>query len=95
MVSNHLKIVVTLNSDVETQFRVKDTYYSASAQFNGMNFITLIFHDKKLFKRVKNLKKGSKVYVSGLLGNYYNKATKKTWCSLNVKYLKILPKEDK
>lgn len=95
MVKNHLKIIVNLNSEIETKFRLKDTYYSVSAQFSGMNFITLVFNDKKLFKRCISLKKGNKVYVSGELGNYYNKATKKTWCSLNVKFFKVINEEEK
>lgn len=95
MVKNHVKIIVNLNSDIETKFNLKDTYYSASGQFSGLNFITLIFSDKKLFKRCLLLKKGNKVYVTGELGNYFNRSSKKTWCSLNVKYLKILPKEER
>lgn len=95
MVNNHLKIVVNLNGELETKFRVENTYYSISAQFLGLNFITLLFNEKKLLKRCMILKKGDKVYVSGELGNYYNKKSKKTWCTLNVKYLKILPKEEK
>lgn len=90
MQTNHLKIIVTLNSEIETKFRINETYYSASGQFLGMNFITLIFNNKKFFKRCILLKKGNRIYVTGELGNYYNKATKKTWCSLNVKYFKIL-----
>ncbi|MCL8210998.1 hypothetical protein LT336_00750 [Spiroplasma sp. JKS002671] len=64
MVNNHLKIIVTLNSEIETKFRLKETYYSASAQFSGLNFITLLFNEKKLFKRCLLLKKGDRVYVT-------------------------------
>lgn len=93
MISNHLKIIVKINSEIEAKYRVKDTYYTASAQFQGMHFITLIFDKKKLYKRCISLQKGNKLYVSGELGNYYNPATKKTWCSVNVKYLKIIQEE--
>lgn len=93
MINNHLKIIVKLNSDIETKYRAKDTYYTISAQFQGMHFITLIFDNKKLFKRCISLKKGNKVYVSGELGNYFNPTTKKTWCHLYVKYFKILQEE--
>lgn len=64
MVNNHLKIVVNLNSEVESKFRLKETYYSVSGQFTGLNFITLLFNEKKLFKRCILLRKGDKVYVT-------------------------------
>lgn len=85
---NYTKLVLTINTEPKAIPREKDYFFTATGQWKGLNYITLVFDKKYLNKRAVLLKKGDVILVSGNLENLYNITKKKCFCTLDVKYFR-------
>ncbi|WP_339038752.1 hypothetical protein [Spiroplasma endosymbiont of Andrena trimmerana] len=58
------------------------------AQWNGLNYVTLIFNKPKLYNRCILLNKNDEILVTGQIFNTLNIPKNRAFCSINVKWFK-------
>jgi len=86
--ANYIKLILKINGGIEAKYRDKDLYYTARGQWNGLNYVTLIFNNPKLYKRCILLNKNDEIMITGQIFNTLNISKKRAFCSINVKWFK-------
>ncbi|WP_342272843.1 hypothetical protein [Spiroplasma endosymbiont of Acasis viretata] len=84
---NYVKLTVKLSNSIEAKYYEKGNkglYYSVHGQWNGLNYVTLIFNNPKLYNRNKN----DEIIVTGQIFNTLNIPKNRAFCSINVKWFK-------
>lgn len=86
--ANYIKLTLKISGDMEAKYRDKDLYYTARGQWNGLNYVTLIFNNSKFYKRCILLKKNDEIIVTGKIFNTLNISKNRAFCSINVRWFK-------
>ncbi len=89
--ANYVKLTVKLSNTIEAKYHEKGNkqlYYSVCGQWNGLNYVTLIFNNPKFYKRCILLNKNDEIIVSGQIFNTLNIPKNRAFCSINVKWFK-------
>lgn len=86
--TNYVKLTLKISGTIEPKYRDKDLYYTVRAQWNGLNYVTLIFNNSKLYKRCILLNKNDEIIVTGKIFNTLNITKNRAFCSINVKWFK-------
>ncbi|WP_458257798.1 hypothetical protein [Spiroplasma endosymbiont of Dactylopius coccus] len=87
--ANYVKLTVKLSNTIETKYYEKGNkglYYSVRGQWNGLNYVTLIFNNPKLYNRCILLNKKDEIIVTGEIFNTLNIPKNRAFCSINVKW---------
>ncbi|WP_342274693.1 hypothetical protein [Spiroplasma endosymbiont of Phycita roborella] len=89
--ANYVKLTVKLSNSIEAKYYKKgnkELYYSVRGQWNGLNYVTLIFNNPKLYNRCILLNKNDEILVTGEIFNNWNMNINRAFCSINVKWFK-------
>lgn len=86
--TNYVKLTLKISGTIEPKYRDKDLYYTVRGQWNGLNYVTLIFNNSKLYKRCILLNKNDEIIVTGKIFNTLNITKNRAFCSINVKWFK-------
>ncbi|WJG69561.1 hypothetical protein [Spiroplasma ixodetis] len=89
--ANYVKLTVKLSNTIEANYYEKgdkELYYSVRGQWNGLNYVTLIFNKPKLYNRCILLNKNDEIIVTGEIFNNWNMTKNRAFCSINVKWFK-------
>ncbi|WP_458258487.1 hypothetical protein [Spiroplasma endosymbiont of Dactylopius coccus] len=89
--TNYVKLTVKLSNTIEAKYYEKgnkELYYSVRGQWNGLNYVTLIFNKPKLYRCCILLNKNDEIIVTGEIFNTLNIQKNRAFCSINVKWFK-------
>ncbi|WP_338958818.1 hypothetical protein [Spiroplasma endosymbiont of Tiphia femorata] len=89
--ANYVKLTVKLSNTIEAKYYEKgnkELYYSVRGQWNGLNYVTLIFNNPKLYRCCILLNKNDEIIVTGQIFNTLNIPKNRVFCSINVKWFK-------
>ncbi|BDT03452.1 hypothetical protein [Spiroplasma ixodetis] len=67
---------------------LKDSKQVLRGQWNGLNYVTLIFNNPKFYRRCILLNKNDEIIVTGQIFNTLNIPKNRAFCSINVKWFK-------